>query len=100
MLAKCIDRSRWHRIDRVWANQFFHVHHVAIVWILGAGAGPQHALRLGALGGKFLPVRSAEDLLIALIGQLSVCIGDLPQQALQQRLLIRVRSTFQLLVQH
>ena len=51
--------------------------------ILGAGAGPKHALSLCSLGSERLPTRAAENLLVALISQLAVGDRDLAQNALQ-----------------
>ena len=41
MITKSIHRGRRHRVDRVRANQFLHVKHVAVARVLRAGAGPQ-----------------------------------------------------------
>ena len=43
-----LDRGRRHRVHRVGADQRFRIHHVPVVGILGAGAGPQGALHMCA----------------------------------------------------
>ena len=57
VIAEGIEGGRRNRVDGVGADQLFDVEHVAIVGILGAGAGPQQALRLRALGRESLPAR-------------------------------------------
>ena len=77
VIAKGIEGRGRNCVDRVRADQFFHVKHVAIIGVFGAGAGPEHALRLRALLGECLPAWAAENFLIFLVGQLSVGNGDL-----------------------
>ncbi len=57
VIAEGVERGGRNGVHRVRPDQFFDVQHVAIGWILGAGAGPEHALRLRALGGQSLPAR-------------------------------------------
>ena len=51
VVAERVESGRRNRVDGVRADQFLDVHDVAILGILGAGAGPQNTLRLRALGG-------------------------------------------------
>ena len=61
VIAECVERRRRDGVDGVRADQFFDVEHVAVLRILGAGAGPQQALRLRALGRERLPARAAKS---------------------------------------
>src|SRR5208337_2661348 len=72
MIAKGINGRRRHSVYCVRPDQFLHVHDVSISRILRAGACPEHALGLRALGSQRLPSRSAEDLLVALVGKFSI----------------------------
>ena len=83
MIAECVQGRRWHGIYGVWPYQFLHIEHITIIGILGAGAGPKHALCLCSLGSERLPTRAAENLLVALISQLAVGDRHLAQNALQ-----------------
>ena len=60
VIAEGVKGGRRNGVNRVGADQFFDVEHVAILRVLGAGAGPQQPLRLRALCRKRLPARSAE----------------------------------------
>src|SRR5437016_4144298 len=51
-----------HRVYGIRTDHFFDVHHIAVAGILGAGAGPEHALSLRAFRDEFLPSISAENL--------------------------------------
>src|SRR5438093_13448308 len=66
---KCRGRNGVHGIG---TNELFHVNHVAVLRVLGAGAGPQKPLRLRALGGQGFPTRAAEEFLIFLVSEPSV----------------------------
>ena len=68
-------------VDGVRPDQLLDVEHVAVARVLGARAGPEHALRLGALRRQGLPPRAGEDLLVALVGELRVGDRHLAQQA-------------------
>ena len=92
VIAERIQRCRRNRVDRIRPDQFFHVENVSVGWILGAGARPKHSLSLGSQRSQLLPARSAEDRLIKLISQFSVCDRYLAQQALQLCLLARIFS--------
>ena len=50
-----------HRVDGVRRRQRFDVKRVRSCGILGAGAGPQQALRPRAGGGQFLPARRCQQ---------------------------------------
>src|SRR5436305_7216425 len=55
MIAEGI-KSGWRNgVDRVRADQFLEVHHVSVIRILGAGAGPQQALSLRSTARQSLP---------------------------------------------
>src|SRR5207237_8017361 len=51
-----------HRVYGIRTDHFFDVHHIAVAGILGAGAGPEHALSLRAFRDELLPSLSAENL--------------------------------------
>src|SRR5205809_475085 len=51
-----------HRVYGIRTDHFFDVHHIAVAGILGAGAGPEHALSLRAFRDELLPSISAENL--------------------------------------
>ena len=72
-----------HGVDRIGADQFLDVDDVAVFGILGAGAGPEHALCLRAFGCESFPARSAENALITLIGELAVRDRDFAEQTLE-----------------
>ena len=96
MIAEGIERRRWNGIDGVRPDQFLDVKHVPIIRILGAGARPQHALGLRALGGQRLPARRRKDALVGFVGQLAVRDRDFPLNPLQLRLAGGVRFFLQL----
>src|SRR6202007_1162290 len=83
-------------VDGVRADQLFDVKHVAILWILGAGAGPEETLRLRAFGGEGLPARAAEKFLILLVGDPGIGNGHLAAETFEQRLLAGIRSRLEL----
>jgi hypothetical protein len=72
-----------HRVHGLGADQLLDVDHVAVVRVLGAGAGPEYALGLGALGEERVPARAGEDLLVALVGHLGVGDRHLAHEALE-----------------
>ena len=72
MVAKSIESGGRDRIDRLRADQLFHVNHVAVGGILAAGAGPQHPLRLRAMRSQGLPCRAAENFFVEPIGELGI----------------------------
>src|SRR5258708_7620750 len=98
VVAEGIKSSRGNGVDGILANQFFDVKHIAILWILGAGAGPELALRLRALGCECLPPRAAEKFLILLVGEAGVGDSHLASNALQQSSLARVRASLEPLI--
>ena len=69
-----LDRLARHRVDRVGPDQLLDVDHVAVVGVLRRRRRPQAALLGRALGLQRLPLRSHEDLLVGLVGELRV--GD------------------------
>ena len=69
---KARDRLERHRVDRVGTDQLLHVEHVAVLGILGAGAGPQAALHPRTCGAQVGELVAAEDALIRVVGQLGV----------------------------
>src|SRR6266478_1447572 len=85
---KCRGRNGIHRIG---ANELFHVNHVAVLWILGAGAGPQKTLRLRALGRQGFPTRATEEFLIFLVSEASVGNRHFSLETLKESLLRLVR---------
>ena len=62
-------------------DKFFHVNHVAILRILGAGGSPQLPLRHGALSAQLGKTLAVEDVLVRLISQLGVGDGYLAEQS-------------------
>ncbi len=90
MIAEGLERRRRNGIDGVRPNHFLNVKHVAVIRILGAGACPQHALGLRALGGQRFPARRRKDLLVGFVRQFAVRDRDFPQNPLQLRLAGRV----------
>ena len=42
------------RVDRVRSDERFDIFHIAVVRVLGAGAGPEQPLDTSALGGQSL----------------------------------------------
>jgi hypothetical protein len=65
-------RRRRHRVDGVEANQLLDVQYVTVIGVLRAGARPEEPLRLRAALGQRTPPRAAEQLLVALVGQLRI----------------------------
>src|SRR6266481_4206021 len=98
MLTERINRRRRNRVHGVLPDELFDVKHVAIVRILGAGAGPQQALRLRAFSRKGFPTRAAEKFLIFFVSEPGVRDRHLPANALEQRLLACIRSSLELLL--
>src|SRR5690348_10144507 len=47
MIAQFLEGFKRHGINRVRADQFLSVEHIAVGWILRAGAGPQWSLHVG-----------------------------------------------------
>ena len=52
VVAEGVEGGGRNGVDGVRADQLFDVHDVAVAGVLGAGAGPQQALGLGAFGGQ------------------------------------------------
>ena len=104
MIAECLQRCGRHGIDGVGTDQLLDIEHVAIVFVLGAGRGPQQPLRLGTFGGQLLPTRPRKQTLVLLVGELGVGNRDLAFQGSQAFLLGRVvgfrNSVVELLVGH
>ncbi len=67
MIAEGIERCGRNGVDRVGPDEFINIKDVAVVRILGAGAGPEHALRLRVFGGEGLPARSGKDPLVGFV---------------------------------
>src|SRR5580704_19274289 len=55
VIAESIEGCRRNGVHSVGPDQFLDVHHVAVVRILGAGAGPENALCLRTLRRQFPP---------------------------------------------
>src|SRR5215212_1553615 len=83
MLLKRFDRGWRHGVDRIWANELFHVEHVSIAWILGAGAGPQGPLHICPAIGKRFPSITGKSSQKALIGEFRVRDRGCPQKCLK-----------------
>ena len=62
--AECGGR---HGVDRIGADQLLDINYIAVIWVLGTGAGPQDTLALGTTLGELLPTLSAENTLVALV---------------------------------
>ncbi len=78
--VKC---GRRDRIDRVGADQLFHVEGVAVGRILRARARPEQPLRLRASGSQRFPARRRDDRLVPLVGELRIRNRNLTLQAAQ-----------------
>src|SRR6266699_7029529 len=74
MIAEVIDGLQRHGVYGVRANQFLSVKHIAIGWILGAGAGPERTLDMCTCMLERLEARRAEDALKVVVHQAG--IGD------------------------
>ena len=95
VVAKRVEGRRRDRVDGIGPDQLLDVDHVAVVGVLGPRAGPEQPLRLGALAGQGLPAPPAEELLVALVGELGVGNRDLAGQAAQHACLVRIRPRLQ-----
>src|SRR5579862_2109047 len=98
VIAEGVEGGRRNGVYRVRSDQFFDVQHIAISRVLGAGAGPQHALSLCSFGSQSLPAGRAEDLLILLVGLLAVRDRYFSLDTLQLFLLPRIFGSFELSV--
>ena len=88
MRAEGIHGRGRHGVDRIAADQLLDVQHIAIGLVLGAGAGPEQALRIGARCRQLLPALGGHFLVpgIGLLG-----IGDRhPAAHFLQRVGLRV----------
>ena len=81
VVAKRLEGRGRDRVDGIGPDQLLDVDHVAVVGVLGPRAGPEQPLRLGALAGQGLPAPPAEELLVALIGELGVGNRDLAESS-------------------
>ena len=97
MIAERIQGCGWDGVHRVLPNQFFHVEHVAVCGILGAGARPQDALSLRAFGSQRFPAITAENVLITDVGLFAVRNRNLAQKAFQLFLLALIFGDLQTL---
>ncbi len=91
-----VGRGRY-RIDSVATDQLLHVEHIAVFRVLRAGARPEQPLRLSARIGERFPAGTAEQFLIALIGELGVGDGGPAEQFAQTRPLVGVLRFLELL---
>ena len=85
MVPEGLKRSGRQGIHRIAADQFLHVHHVAVGGVLGACARPEQALRPGTLFGEVLPARTRKEPLVAVVGQHRVGNGGLAAQRFGQQ---------------
>ena len=83
VVAKGVHGGGRHGIDGFVADQLFDVENVGVGFVLGAGAGPEEALRVCALFLEGLPAGRGHHLEIMLVGQLGVGDGDLTADCLQ-----------------
>ena len=83
MIAETLQGGLRHGVDRIRADELLDVKDVAVRRVLGACAGPQKALRPGALGGQLAPAVRSAELLVVGVGQLGVGNGHLAQQGAQ-----------------
>src|SRR6266481_1641448 len=74
VIAEGVEGCGGNGVHRVRADEFLDVEDVAVLGILGAGAGPEEALSLRALRGESFPAGAAKEFLILLVGKLGV--GD------------------------
>src|ERR1041385_7951233 len=94
VIAVGIEGRRRNRVDSIRTNQLLDVHDIRVHGIVGAGAGPEHALGVSSLSSQFLPTVGAENSQIALICQLAVGNGDFSLDTLQCGLLLRTFRRF------
>ncbi len=99
VVAVGIHRRRRHRVDGVRADQLVDIENVAVGLVLGSGARPQQALRLGALLRQPLPALVRIYFSIELIGELGVGDRDFALQLLQLCLGGRIGGCGDLLVE-
>ena len=85
VVAECVKGGGRNGIDRIGADQFFDIQHVAIGGIFRAGAGPEEALRLAPRCARACQRGPLEDFLVALIGEFGVGDGDFALQAAAER---------------
>ena len=88
MVAERVHGRRRHGVDRVAADQFLDVEHIAVGLVLGPGRSPQQPLRDRTLARQTLPARPREQGLGTLKGQLRVGDRDLAANLLQVRALL------------
>ena len=72
VIAERVHRRRRDGIDRVAADQFLDVEHVAVGLVLHAGAGPEQPLRVGACGFQRFPALGLDQVLVGDVGHLRV----------------------------
>ena len=70
VIGEGLERALRHRVDRERRGERLHIEDVGGLRILGAGAGPEQALRPGAGIGGALPARRSQQLAIGLVGAL------------------------------
>ena len=99
VVAIGIHRRRRHRVDGVRPNQLVDIEDVAVRLVLGPGARPQQALRLGALLRQPLPALVGIDVFVESIGELRVGDRDFALELLQLCLLGRVGGRGDLFVE-
>ena len=85
VIAERVHGLRRHGVDGVRPDQCVDIEHVGIGLVLGAGGGPEQALRPRPARRQFLPTRTGEDLFVDLIGGLGIGDGDLAAQGCQRR---------------
>src|SRR5215472_4672577 len=84
VVAESVYCCRRHGVHRVRADEFVHIKHIGIARVLGAGAGPQQALRLSAAASEIFPTGAREQLFVFLISLFGIGDGYLSQQSLQK----------------
>src|SRR5579859_6586652 len=85
VIAEGVHGGRRNRVDGLRADQLFDIENIAILWIFGAGAGPEQALRMCAASGQSAPARAGDHLLIPAIRLLGVGDGDFAVKGAKER---------------
>jgi hypothetical protein len=80
VIAIGVERLGSHGVDRVGADQRFHIVHIAVGRVLGAGGRPEKPLGTNAQGGQLTEPRTSEDFPVDLIRNLGAGDRDLSLQ--------------------
>ena len=65
--------ARGHGVDRVGADQFLDIKHIAVILVIRPCTRPEQPLDPCAFDTQLFPTRTREALFVALISELGVC---------------------------